>query len=365
VLLATSGRFSSLSKQFQKGIDLAVNAKHGGEIDGRPIKLIQKNTKFDPSTGVTKAKDLLQNEDVDFIAGPLGSNVAAAIKPIVDKDGSTPWVNINSASTTLISNHCSPYFVSVMDNTYQLAHPMGAYTYDNHGKTAVVTLMDYNFGHALADTFTKAYEGAGGTVADTIPVPVTTSDFGPVIDRISKTNADVAFCIYSGSVAANFLKAAKQFGLKDEMAVTGFGLVDSNNLQAAGDAMVGVDGIELYSTHRDTQANSAYIDLYTKHYDGLPHSQDVIGFDGMNLIAYAVSQTGSTDPSDVLPFVRGKQIPDSPRGTAKIDPKTQSVITDLPVVKVNGTDQSKFAIEHVFQNVASPDFGCDLSGTLS
>lgn len=364
VILPYSGQFQSLGEQFQKGIDLAVEDDLEGEIDGREIELLQRDSQFDPNTGANIAREYLQSDDVDFIVGTLGSAVAEAIKPIIDQAGSATWVNINAATKTLISEDCSPYHVRVSYNSYQLGHPMGEWVYENRGETVAVGFMDYTFGQQTRNDFISAYEEAGGEVVDQIPTPLDTSDFGPIVQRFADSGADAAYCVYSGSVAANFLQAAQDFGLQDELNLTGFGLVDWVNLGAAAEAMVGAEAVGVYSPYRDIPANNEYFEKYQDRYDEIPFGQDAFGYDGIHLIDQAVSEVGNTDPTEIIPFTRGYELEGSPRGTVRINPTTQDVISDVPLLRSTGTNPEDLEVIEVFEAVESPNFGCDLSGTL-
>jgi len=358
-----SGTFASLGKAFIEGFELAAQERFNGKIDGRPIKFIKKDTKFAPDTAVTVTRNLIQKDKVDFVMGPISSACAEAMKPIVAKAKSTVWVDVNAASKSLIADNCTPYMVRACINTYQLGHPMGKWVYDNLGKTATLGVMDYSFGHSLADMFTTAYKAAGGKVIKTVPSSPAQSDYAPIVRNIANTNADVFFGVYSGSAASNFLKAAHSFGLMDKMKVTGYGLVDKVVLDAAGQAGVGFPSVEYYSPQIDNPTNKAYLKSYDKKYGGLPSVESVFSYDGMTLVNEAVTKAGSTKPDKVIPAMRGATI-DSPRGTVKIDPKSQDVIAPVFINKATGTKASDIKLIHTFDPIDSPNWGCDLSGTL-
>jgi len=363
VTLPLSGTFASLGKGFVRGLELAAQERFNGKIDGRPITFIKKDTKFKPDTAVTVTRNLIQKDDVDFVMGPVSSACAEAMKPIVAKAKSTVWVDINAASKSLIAKNCTPYMVRCCVNTYQLGHPMGKWVYDNLGKKITLGVMDYSFGHSMANMFKPAYEAAGGTVVKTVPSSPSASDYGPIVRNIANTDADVFWGVYVGSAATNFLKAAKNFGLLNKMKMTGYGLVEKVVLAAVGDADVGFPSTEYYSWQIQNQTNQNYLQTFKKKYGGLPSVNSVFAYDGMTLVNDAVTKAGSTRPDKVIPAMRGATI-DSPRGNVSINPKTQDVIAPVFINKATGPKTSDIELVHTFSPVKSPNWGCDLSGTL-
>ncbi len=62
------------------GIQLAIDEINStGGILGRPLKLITRDDKLNPETGVREAKDLVVNEKVFWIQGCTSSGVARAV----------------------------------------------------------------------------------------------------------------------------------------------------------------------------------------------------------------------------------------------------------------------------------------------
>src|SRR5437773_2087867 len=84
-LIATlSGPPAVLGQQLRNGFQLAVKTL-GGKLGGRDVELIVQDDELKPDVAVNKVKALVERDKVDFVVGPIFSNILIAImKPITD-----------------------------------------------------------------------------------------------------------------------------------------------------------------------------------------------------------------------------------------------------------------------------------------
>src|SRR5215212_8885748 len=86
LLLTLSGPSAVLGQQAKNGFELAVKDL-GGKLGGREAEVVVVDDELKPDVSVTKVRGLLERDKVDFVVGPIFSNVAAAIqKPVVDSN---------------------------------------------------------------------------------------------------------------------------------------------------------------------------------------------------------------------------------------------------------------------------------------
>ncbi len=84
LMLTLSGPSAVLGQQARDGFQLAVKIL-GGKLGGREVEIVVADDELKPDVAVTKVKGLLERDKVDFVVGPIFSNVLAAIhKPVVD-----------------------------------------------------------------------------------------------------------------------------------------------------------------------------------------------------------------------------------------------------------------------------------------
>ena len=77
-----SGPAAALGQQVRDGFNLAVK-ELGGKLGGRDVEVIVVDDELKPDVAVTKVKGLLDRDKVDFVVGPIFSNMLMAIhKPV-------------------------------------------------------------------------------------------------------------------------------------------------------------------------------------------------------------------------------------------------------------------------------------------
>ena len=84
VITTLSGPAAVLGQQARDGFQLAVK-NLGGKIGGRDVEIVVVDDELKPDVAVTKVKGLLERDKVDFVVGPIFSNMLPAIhKPVVE-----------------------------------------------------------------------------------------------------------------------------------------------------------------------------------------------------------------------------------------------------------------------------------------
>ena len=84
ILTTLSGPPAALGVQQRNGFQLALKTL-GGKLGGREVELIVQDDELKPDVAVGKAKALVERDKVDFVVGPIFSNILGAMmKPVVD-----------------------------------------------------------------------------------------------------------------------------------------------------------------------------------------------------------------------------------------------------------------------------------------
>src|SRR6201984_577949 len=83
VIVTLSGPAAALGQQVRDGFALAVKDL-GGKMGGRDVEVTVVDDELKPDAAVTKVKGLLERDHVDFVVGPIFSNILLAIhKPVI------------------------------------------------------------------------------------------------------------------------------------------------------------------------------------------------------------------------------------------------------------------------------------------
>src|ERR1700719_5329603 len=84
VIVTLSGPAAALGQQVRDGFALAIKDL-GGKMAGRDVEVIAADDELKPDVAVTKVKGLLERDHVDFVVGPIFSNILQAIyKPVTE-----------------------------------------------------------------------------------------------------------------------------------------------------------------------------------------------------------------------------------------------------------------------------------------
>ncbi|MGH9809415.1 MAG: ABC transporter substrate-binding protein, partial [Terriglobia bacterium] len=108
VIVTLSGPAAVLGQQARDGFALAVKDL-GGKMGNREVEVVAVDDELKPDAAVTKVRGLLERDKVDFVVGPIFSNILQAIhKPVVDSR--TFLISPNAGPSSYAGKECSPFF---------------------------------------------------------------------------------------------------------------------------------------------------------------------------------------------------------------------------------------------------------------
>src|ERR1700732_4345290 len=108
LIVTLSGPAAALGQQVRDGFALAIKGL-GGKMAGREVEVVAVDDELKPDGAVTKVKGLLERDKVDFVVGPIFSNILQAIhKPVTDSK--TFLISPNAGPSSYAGKNCSPFF---------------------------------------------------------------------------------------------------------------------------------------------------------------------------------------------------------------------------------------------------------------
>src|SRR5215470_17050041 len=108
VIATLSGPPAVLGQQLRNGFNLAVK-NLGGKLGGREIEVIVADDELKPDVAVSKVKALTERDKVEFVVGPIFSNILAAImKPATE--GGAILISPNAGTSNFAGKECNPNF---------------------------------------------------------------------------------------------------------------------------------------------------------------------------------------------------------------------------------------------------------------
>ena len=347
VIAPFSGPFADYGKQMEGGIK-AWMAQHGDTVAGKKIQVIYKDT-TGPAPEVAKrlAQELVVRDKVDFLAGFGLTPEALAVAPIAQQ-AKKPMIIMNAATSVITTK--SDYIARFSMTLPQISAPMADWAIKNKIKKVATVVADYGPGIDAEKAFSDRLVKNGGTIVESIRVPLRNPEFAPFIQRIKDAKPDAVFVfVPAGEQSIAFMKGYRERGLAaagSKVIATG-DLTDDHVLPAMGDATQGVITTFHYSAAHKSPENDAFLKSFASSnpQGGRPNFMAVAAYDGMNAI-YQVSQKlgGKIDGDKAMAVLKGMKI-QSPRGPISIDPATRDIVQTVYVRKVENVNGQPYNVE--------------------
>lgn len=342
-----SGPFADYGKQMEGGIK-AYMAQHGATVAGKKVEVVIRDT-TGPAPEIAKrlAQELVVREKVDFLAGFGLTPEALAVAPVAEQ-AKKPMIIMNAASSVITTR--SNYIARVSMTLPQSSAPMATWALKNKIRKVVTLVADYAPGIDAEAAFKETLTAGGGTVPETIRVPLKNPDFAPYIQRIKDARPDAVFVfVPPGEHTIAFMKGYRERGLAAAgIKVIGTGdLTDDHMLPAMGDATLGVITTFHYSAAHKSPENAAFLKSFASVNPGAgrPNFMAVGGYDGMAAI-YEVARKlkGDIDGDKAMAVLKGLKLT-SPRGPIMLDPATRDVVQTEYVRRVEKVNGELFNVE--------------------
>ena len=346
-LLQFTGTLATLGESIRKGFDLFIE-ENDGMLGGRPVEVLYEDDEGDPQVALRGYRQLVDRDRVNLLVTPVLTTVALALIDQINRDRILT-INPNAAANALSLDRKSDYMYRVSYSNYQLGTPGAAYMAENVGKTAVVVAPDYPAGREVAPAFTAAYEEAGGEVLQELCPPLGTSDFATYLTQIREAGPEIVWAFESGADALNFAKQYQEFGLKDEIQLTGMNSwTDPLFTEAAGEAAEGIIAATQWIPDLDNETNQRFVEGYRGKYDETPNQFSVFGYDAGQVLAQSIEEAGSAEADALTEVLRGITF-ESPRGEITLNPETNNPIQSYQIVRnvLNGGRIEREVLEEI------------------
>src|SRR5919204_1821538 len=319
-MVPLTGNFASNGRNEINGFNLGLK-DFGDSVNGRKITPIVVDTQADPNTALSQAHQLVENQNIDILEGPLAANEIAAVSAYVGPKG-VPTDDLSLCSAVQLDYYVK--FNNGLDSGWACNQPatQGAvYAYnDLHWRHITTIGQDFAFGWLVVGGFAASFKKLGGTIDKMIWAPNTTLDFSPYVSQIP-SNTDGVFAELSGQTAVRFTLAYKQFGLKDKTPLLGITqLTDYSALPSEDpDAIMGLRTDAQYCDGIDTPENKKFADEYKSQYGTYPAYYSDAGYAKARLLVEALKKVnGSTsDKKAVVKAMRTTAI-QAARGPVKL-----------------------------------------------
>src|SRR5215211_3848878 len=352
IIATLSGPPAVIGQQLRNGFNLAVKTL-GGKLGDRDAEVIVSDDELKPDIAVTKVKAMMDRDRVDFVVGPVFSNILQAIlKPVTDEN--RILISPNAGTSNFAGKECNQNFFVTSYQNDQNHEVLGKYAQDSGIKKAFIMAPNYQAGKDSLAGFKRYFKGE---VLDEVYVPLNQLDYSAELSKIAAAQPEAIFVFLPGGMGVNFVKQFRQAGLADKVTFLSAFTVDEGTLPAQQDAALGFFGGSNWAPNLDTPENKKFVADFEKEYGAVPASYAFQAYDAALLIDSALKATGGkTDNKDALRAALMKADFKSARGKFKFN-TNHYPIQDFYLVKVAKRADGKYQTEiaqKVFTDYADP-----------
>jgi branched-chain amino acid transport system substrate-binding protein len=350
LIYTLSGPPSVLGQQSKNGFELALKDL-GGKMGGKDVELVVVDDELKPDVAIQKVQGLIERDKVDFVVGPIFSNILVAIhKPVID--AGKILISTNAGTSNFAGAACSPNFFVTSYQNDQIYEAIGAAANKLGYKRVYALVPNYPAGKDAIAGFKRTYKGE---IVEESLVPLNTTDFAPEVSKISASKPDALFTFMPGGLGINLLNMYIQAGLRDKIPVISAFTADEATLPVLKDNAVGIYGVLTWTPNMDSPANKKFVSAYEAAYNAVPASYAMQAYDAAMLINSAVTAVkGNLADQSAVRAALKKGAFTSVRGPFKFNINGYP-IEDFYLTKVAKRADGKYEtqiVEKVFSNYA-------------
>src|SRR5256884_5138946 len=342
VITTLSGPAAVLGQQSRDGLQLGIKDL-GGKMAGKDVEVVVVDDELKPDGAVTKAKGLLEREKVDFVVGPIFSNILQAIhRPVTENK--TFLISPNAGPSSYAGKECSPFFYVTSYQNDQVHEILGKVAQDRGYKRMYLMVPNYQAGRDAVAGFKLDFKGE---IVEESYLPLNSIDFQPELTKINSLKPDALFTFMPGGLGVNLVKQYRQAGLADRIPVLSAFTVDESTLPAQQDAAVGMFGGANWAPNLDNPQSKKFVAAYEAAYNNVPGTYAMQAYDTAMLIDSAVKAVkGDLANKDAVSAALRKADFTSLRGSFKFNSNGYP-IQNFYLTKVAKRPDGKFQTEIV------------------
>jgi branched-chain amino acid transport system substrate-binding protein len=290
-----TGRVADLGIAGRDGARLAVDLRNqAGGISGRKVLLLIRDDKHDMDIAKRQAQDLI-DEDVSAIIGPMTSQMAMAITPVMNK---AKVVAVAPTATTEALSGKDDYFFRITATTKVFATANANYQIKNKRMNRVAAAYDLgnrSYSEMWLNNFADAMAAGGGEVVSKVGFTSgKVESYSKIAKELLSAQAD-GIVIVANAVDASLL--CQQIRKLDaDMPITLSDWAAQERLiELGGKAVEGVTVGQTFDRENEAPRYLEFRKVYKERFGREPGFAGVDAFDAANLVMDALARrTGET-----------------------------------------------------------------------
>jgi branched-chain amino acid transport system substrate-binding protein len=297
-IVSRTGGTSPYGQEVAKGLDLALEEINAaGGVLGSPLVLIYRDDKSSPEAGVAAAEDLIQNEGVRLIIGPVSSSVTKVVAEVAQKNS---VVLLSPSASAPVLSTAGDYIFRNYPSDIIEGTAMAEFAKANGVRKVVIFAMEEEFGRGLNEVFRRRFESKSRKVLETFYFPPDASDdvFAPMIEEVRELEPQGVYIIAYVDQMATLLKQLDEAGCA--ALKMGSGAVTEDTLALAGDA---ADNLIYAKPKLDIESKdpkvASFVKAYTEKYGTPPDVFAAHAYDALHAMVMAIEEAQMSHPDSV------------------------------------------------------------------
>ncbi|WP_233427086.1 ABC transporter substrate-binding protein [Halobacteriovorax marinus] len=292
-----TGPVATYGQESVNGIKLALKKiNQEGKVS---INLTVEDNKSEPQESANAVTKLINSDQVDAIIGSVASSNTLAGAPIAQTN-KVPL--LTPASTNEKVTMTGDYISRTCFTDAFQGVVMAKFAYENLKKRKMAIIIDNSsdYSKGLSKVFKKKFKELGGKLVsdEDFAYIQKDTDFRSLLRKIKRTKPDAIFLPGYYTEVGLILKQARQMGLN--MPFLGGDGWDSPTLQKLAGAAVSGNYISSHFAPDDKDPRvQAFVKEYEAAYGQKPGAMAALGYDGILVMANAISNAKSTKRSDI------------------------------------------------------------------
>jgi branched-chain amino acid transport system substrate-binding protein len=341
--LPLTGPFGALAQDQQRGATLAleeINARGG--VLGRKIEVLFRDDQLKPAIGAQRTKELIENEQVQFVVGGLAAHVQMAINEQTKKAGIL-FISVSQSDEISARPDTGPLTFHEALNPTITVRAVGTWALKNVAKKWWVVYADYAWGKQCAGVFSEMVQKHGGTLAGSTPYPLGNPEFSAHLPRIQGARPEAMFTVTPGADNIAFLKQFASFGMKQQMPVVQplhwLPTIKEGGPEVYADIH---GGTNFYWELADSVPQvKRYVEAHQKRFGAPPGDYGAYAYSAVHEVARGVGLAKSTDSRAVADALRAHPEYDHYKGKQWWRPCDNKSFQDIWIVKGRGPGKTR------------------------
>ncbi|MFN7570749.1 MAG: ABC transporter substrate-binding protein [Betaproteobacteria bacterium] len=343
-----TGPFAALGAEARDGFNLAIKQRNG-MLGGVPTEFLMQDMAGNPDTARQLAERWVKRDKVDFFTGPIGSNVALAVGPLLFAD-KVFYLSNNAGPSQFAGKECNPYFFGTAWQNDAYHEAAGKFAASRDFKKVAIMAPNYPAGQDALNGFKR---GFGKAVASETFTKLGQLDYAAELAQLRAQAPDALYIFLPGGMGINFIKQFVGAGLSKNIQLIGPGFsADQDVIRAVGDPMLGMFNTSHWNHDFDNAASRAFVAAFRKEYGRTPSIYAAQAYDAIAMLDAAVRDVkGKVSDKEAVRRALQKAGFDSVRGPFKFG-ANQFPVQDYylrVVVRGEGGELNNKTLNRVFE----------------